>query len=123
LLAGFLAWLLGYRILCRRNGEVTPLELVLLACAVAVITALGEAARYMFTSGVDARRVLLAHFDGGMEVRPAWWVLLAGLAVAAAGWWRYRPAPRRLRTRPAGAHSIPGTAQSVATVVQRRRAV
>jgi sulfoxide reductase heme-binding subunit YedZ len=44
LMAGFLVWLLGYRILCRRNGEVTPLELVLLACAVAVITAVGEAA-------------------------------------------------------------------------------
>ncbi|MGA6965223.1 MAG: hypothetical protein WBZ51_16620, partial [Xanthobacteraceae bacterium] len=58
-----------------------------------------------------------------MEVRPAWWVLLAGLAVAGAGWWRYRPAPRRLRTRTAGPHSIAGTAQSVATVVQRRRAV
>ena len=33
LMAGFLIWLLAYRALYRRNGEVTPLHLVLLAAA------------------------------------------------------------------------------------------
>jgi len=120
LMAGFLVWLLGYRVCLRLNGEVTPLHLVFLACAGALITAVGEAAIYMFTSGVDARRVLLAHLDPGMEVRPAWWVLLTGLAIAAAGWWRYRPARPRLRTRTAGPNAISGAAPSVAMVVQRR---
>jgi hypothetical protein len=43
---------------------------------------------YMLTSGVDARRILLARFDLDVEVRPAWWVLATGLAVAAIGSWR-----------------------------------
>lgn len=120
LMAGFLTWLLGYRVAFRLNGDVTPFQLLLLACAAATITAVGEAAIYMFTTGVDARRVLLAHFDPDMEVRPAWWVLLAGLGIAAAGWWRYRPARRMRRTRPAAPRAISGTAQGVATVVQRR---
>jgi sulfoxide reductase heme-binding subunit YedZ len=119
LMAGFLVWLLGYRVLFRLNGEVAPLHLVLLACAAALVTAMGEAAIYMFTTGVDARRVLLAHLDPQMELRPAWWVLLASLAIAAAGWWRYRPARRRLRRRVAGGNAISGT-QPVAAVVQRR---
>jgi methionine sulfoxide reductase heme-binding subunit len=63
LMAGFLIWLLAYRALYRRNGEVTPLHLLLLAVGTAAVTATGEAMLYLFTSGVDARRVLLAHFD------------------------------------------------------------
>ena len=35
LMAGFLVWLLAYRGLFRRNGEVTPLQLLLLAVAAA----------------------------------------------------------------------------------------
>jgi methionine sulfoxide reductase heme-binding subunit len=99
LMAGFLIWLLAYRALYRRNGEVAPLHLLLLAVGTAAVTAIGEAMLYLFTSGVDARRVLLAHFDIDMEVRPAWWVLAAGLAVAAAGFWRQkrqRPSARRI---------------------------
>jgi sulfoxide reductase heme-binding subunit YedZ len=95
LMAGFLVWLLALRVLFRRNGELTPRHLLLLTGAVASATAASEATIYMFTSGVDARRVLLAHFDVAMEVRPAWWVLAAGLAVAAAGSWRYKPARAR----------------------------
>jgi len=101
LMAGFLMWLLAYRPLYRRNGEVSPLHLVVLAIGTAVATAVGEAILYLLTSGVDARLVLLAHLDVEMEVRPAWWVLAAGLAVAAAGLWRrrrarHRPSARRI---------------------------
>jgi len=104
LMAGFLVWLLAYRVLYRRNREVTPLQLLLLAGAIAAVTAIGEATIYMFTSGVDARRVLLSHFDIDLEVRPAWWVLGAGLAVAASGVWRYKPA----RQRPSIRRTAPG---------------
>lgn len=113
LMAGFLTWLLAYRGLYRRNGEVTPLHLLFLAFGVAVLTAIGEAALYMFTSGVDARLILLAHFDIDMEVRPAWWVLAAGLAVAAIGFWRQKP----VRQRPSARAISPGT-MSGATQVQ-----
>jgi sulfoxide reductase heme-binding subunit YedZ len=113
LMAGFLAWLLPFRVVFRRQGELTPLHLLFLAGAVAVATAAAEATIFMLTSGVDAHRVLLAHFDIEMEVRPAWWVLAAGLAVAAAGSWRYNPA--RARTRP---HTIPPIAVSRATQVR-----
>jgi sulfoxide reductase heme-binding subunit YedZ len=111
LMAGFLFWLLAYRALYRRNGEVTPLHLVLLAGATAMLTAVGEAALYTFTSGVDARRVLLAHFDWDMEVRPAWWVLIVGLAIAAIAFWRQRPARQRPSARPISSGTISGAAQ------------
>jgi sulfoxide reductase heme-binding subunit YedZ len=101
LMTGFLIWLLAYRTLYRRNGHVGPLHLVVLALGTAAVTAVGEAILYFLTSGVDARRVLLAHFDVEMEVRPAWWVLAAGLAIAGAGFWRQkrgrqRPSARRI---------------------------
>ena len=99
LMAGLLAWLLGCRILIWRTGELTPLHLLLLAGAAATATAAGEATIYMLTSGVDARRVLLANLDFDMEVRPAWWVLAACVAMAAVGFWRYKPGRRRARTR------------------------
>jgi len=106
LMAGFLIWLLTFRVLFWRNGEVPPLQLLLLALAAAMATAAGEAAIYFFSSGVDARRLLLAHFDIDMEVRPAWWVLAAGVAVAAAGWWRYKPARPRPRARAGSPRAI-----------------
>ncbi len=99
LMSGFLIWLLAYRALYRRNGEVKPFHLVLLAGATGAVTAIGETILYRLTSGVDASRLLLAHFDIEMEVRPAWWVLTAGLIVAAIGFWRQkrqRPSARRI---------------------------
>src|SRR5215475_5460514 len=41
MMAGFLLWLFAYRVLYRRNGEVTALHLVLLAVATAIVTAVG----------------------------------------------------------------------------------
>jgi sulfoxide reductase heme-binding subunit YedZ len=111
LMAGFLTWLLAYRVLYRRNGAVTPLQLVLLASAAAAATALGEAEIYMLTSGVDGWRVLLAHLDFDLEVRPAWWVLAAGLAVAALALWRQRPARQRPSARRISASAVPVASQ------------
>jgi len=95
LMAGFLMWLLGYRVLYRRSYEVTPAHLWALAGATAVATAVGEAAIYMFTSGVNAERVLLSHFDIDAQVRPAWWVLATTLAIAAVGSWRMKLSRQR----------------------------
>jgi sulfoxide reductase heme-binding subunit YedZ len=111
LMAGFLIWLFAYRVLYRRNGEVTPVQLVLLAVLAAVTTAIGEAMIYMLTSGVDGRRVLLSHFDLDMEIRPAWWVLAAGLTIAAAGWWRYKPSRQRPRARRTASGALTGEIQ------------
>jgi sulfoxide reductase heme-binding subunit YedZ len=111
LMAGFLTWLLAYRVLYRCNGEVTPLHLVLLAVGAAAATAIGEATIYFFTSGVDARRILLAHFDFDLEVRPAWWVLVASLAVAAVALWRQKPARQRPSARRISPSAVPGVAQ------------
>jgi sulfoxide reductase heme-binding subunit YedZ len=111
LMAGFLTWLLAYRVLYRRNGEVTPLHLMLLAGGAAATTAIGEATIYFFTSGVDTRRILLAHFDLDLEVRPAWWVLAAGLAVAAVAFWRQKPARQRASARRMSPSAVPGVAQ------------
>jgi sulfoxide reductase heme-binding subunit YedZ len=113
MMAGFLIWLLAYRVLYRLNGAVAPLHLLVLTLATALVTAVGEAMLYMFTSGVDAWRLLATHFDLDMEIRPAWWVLAAGLAVTALGTWRYKPA----RQRPS-ARTISPSAMSGATQVQ-----
>src|SRR3954452_12803906 len=111
LMAGFLLWLLAFRMLFRRNGELTPLHLFFLAGVVAIATGAAEASIYMFTSGVDARRILLAHFDMDMEVRPAWWVLAVALGAAAAGTWRYKPSRTRARARPISRIAVPSTTQ------------
>lgn len=111
LMAGFLLWLLAYRVLYRRNGGVTPAHLLALTLAAAIVTAVGEAAIYMFTSGVDAWRVLLAHFDLDMEIRPAWWVLAAGLAVSAIGLWRWKPSRQRASARKASSAALSGATQ------------
>jgi len=113
IMAGFLIWLLAYRWLFRRNGTVTPLHLLLLSIAVAIVAALGEATIYMVANGIDPRLVLLAHFDIDAELRPAWWVLAVGLAVTLLGFWRQKPS----RQRPSARRTSP-TALSGATQVQ-----
>ncbi|MCC6776044.1 MAG: sulfoxide reductase heme-binding subunit YedZ [Hyphomicrobiales bacterium] len=111
LMAGFLVWLLAYRVLARVNGGVSPLALAGLAIASAVATALGEATIYMIASGVDSRRILLAHFDLELEVRPAWWVLAAGLLVAGTAVWRQQPARQRSSARRIASNALSGAAQ------------
>jgi sulfoxide reductase heme-binding subunit YedZ len=83
LLAGLLAWLAGYRLL-RRRGEVGPDKLVALAVAAAAFTAVAETAWHATTTGIDPWRILAAHLDIGFGLRPAWWMLIAGLIAALA---------------------------------------
>jgi methionine sulfoxide reductase heme-binding subunit len=105
LMSGFLIWLLAYRVLYRRIGEVKPLHLVLLAAGTATATAIGEAILYRLTSGVDASRLLLAHFDIEMEVRPAW------LVVAAVGFWRQKRTRQRPSARRISPNALSGAIQ------------
>ncbi len=111
LMAGFLFWLLAYRVLYRRNGSVPPLHLLLLTVTATLVTALGEAGIYMATSGVNAWRVLLAHLDVDLEIRPAWWVLAAGALISAFGWWRWKPVRQRSKARTISASAMSGATQ------------
>jgi sulfoxide reductase heme-binding subunit YedZ len=111
LMAGFLIWLLAYRVLYRYNGGVTPAQLFFLSVATALATALGEAMLYMFTSGVNGWMVLVSHFDLDMDIRPAWWVLAAGLVLSALGAWRQKPARQRPSARAISPSAISGATQ------------
>jgi sulfoxide reductase heme-binding subunit YedZ len=94
MMAGFLVWLLAYRLGHRFIGDMGPWRLAVLAVVAAVATALGEAAWYGLTTGVDARRVLAANLDVTFGLRPALWVLVAGLAIAIAAALRTVTAPK-----------------------------
>ncbi len=119
MMAGFLVLLLGYRLLHRLTGDVTPWHLLGLAVVAALLTAGGEAAWYSLGTGVDALRVLAVNLDIDFSdldfgsLRPAAWVLIAGLVVAAVAVvfrMRNRQKPRARRT--------PARASSGATQLQ-----
>jgi sulfoxide reductase heme-binding subunit YedZ len=82
LMAGLLVWLAGYRLLHRR-GEVGARRLIGLAVVAAAFTALAETTWYAIATGVDPWLILRAHLTVAFGLRPAWWVLIAGLAAAA----------------------------------------
>lgn len=84
---GFFLFLMGYRALHRRGLADRPWSLPALALAAALATAAIEALWYAVATGVSALLVLQANLDP-MEIRPAWWVLGVGLAVAALGAFR-----------------------------------
>ena len=84
MVAGFLVWLLGYRLMHRVMKDVRPWHLLPLTVAAALLTAAGEAAWYGFGTGVNPWRVLSANLHPIMGLRPAGWVLIVGLVVAIA---------------------------------------
>jgi methionine sulfoxide reductase heme-binding subunit len=98
LMFGLLAWLMGYRLLHKRTGDVTPRALVGLAAACGALTAIAEVAWHAAATGVDPLRILAANLEVAYGLRPAWWVLIAGLAAAVAGW-RFRLVPQRPAAR------------------------
>ncbi|HSI40683.1 MAG TPA: ferric reductase-like transmembrane domain-containing protein [Xanthobacteraceae bacterium] len=99
LMAGLLAWLFGWRAVQARGLGTRPLALAALALAAGLATALIEAAWYALATGIDPALVLQANLAFDYSVRPAWWVLAAGLSVAAASLLalRLRPLPARTR--------------------------
>jgi sulfoxide reductase heme-binding subunit YedZ len=84
LLSGFYFWLMGYRIMARLGYKQGFLPLVVLAVAAALTTAFAEAGWYQLVRPGIGMRALLANLDLSVDIRPAWWVLAAGLAVAVA---------------------------------------
>jgi sulfoxide reductase heme-binding subunit YedZ len=95
IMSGFFFWLMGYRLMARYGYKDGLVPLAALTVAAALLTVIAEAAWYGLTTGVGASRVLLAKLGLGFGIRPAWWVLAAGLSVTLV-------AELRRRMRPAG---------------------
>ena len=98
LMAGFLLWLLGFRLWRRYGDRVGALPLATLAITSAVLTAALESLWYMAMTGVNPLRVLEANLMFDIAIRPMWWVLAAAAAVLAGYFVAQRiwpkPAPR-----------------------------
>ena len=101
LMAGGLVGLFSYRIAHARGFALTsPVVLTAIAVLAALGTVAIEFAWYGLATNVPPLRVLSANLQFGYSIRPAWWVLAGGLAVAIACFVRLRlgpakPAPRR----------------------------
>ncbi|MCX7328237.1 MAG: ferric reductase-like transmembrane domain-containing protein [Hyphomicrobiales bacterium] len=90
LMTGLFLWLMGYRLMRRYGFGTGLIALLLLAIAAGLATALVEAAWYAARSGVMVLRVLAANLDISLSIRPAWWVLVAGLVMVALAFFRGR---------------------------------
>lgn len=99
LMAGFCTLFAGFRFLRKMKGEFGALHLMALAVLAGFATAAIEIGYYAFATGAQASRLIGAHWDFTYQVRPAWWVLAAGLALAFA--WIVRDAFNALRARSA----------------------
>jgi sulfoxide reductase heme-binding subunit YedZ len=111
--AGFLIWLLGYRLMHRTIGAVSYRAQIVLAISASALTAFAEAAWYGATTGVMWTRVLSANLDwdiGSLSFRPAHWVLIVGLGVTLASFlWSLRP--QRPKARKTSARAPSGAIQ------------
>jgi sulfoxide reductase heme-binding subunit YedZ len=103
LMMGFLIWLLAWRGVQRWRREVGFVSLIALAIFSGLATALFEVAWYGTLTGVAPRRILAANLMFEFSIRPAWWVLAAGLAVAIASLgaqWLWLRESARAKLRP-----------------------
>jgi len=82
IMAGIYLLLMSYRLAKRYKITLNSITLALVAVGSAILTAAMEVAWYAGTTGVDPARVLQANLDFSFSIRPAWWVLAIGLAVA-----------------------------------------
>lgn len=84
LVAGWFMLLMLYRLAHGRGLSLTsPFVLAGLAVAAGLATAAVEYAWYALATGVPPGRVLAANLQFSFQIRPAWWVLATGLAIAA----------------------------------------
>jgi len=87
LMAGCYLWLMGWRLLPGR-WRAHPPALAGLAVAAAVAAALAEYGWYAVATRLPAIRILEANLGFDAGIRPAQWILIAGLCVATIPWWR-----------------------------------
>ena len=94
--AGLYAWLMLWRLLPGR-WRADGAGLLVLAAVAGAVTAAIESAWYAAATNLPVGRILAANLGLDAGMRPAQWVLLAGLAVAALPWLRRitRRAPAR----------------------------
>ncbi len=109
-MAGLLAWLLGYRLLFwlfDKRGRLALPWVGALSLAAGLGTALGEALYFRLAFHADLARVVNTNFSLQTGIRPAVVVLAIGLAITAAGALRAITA-RSMQSgaRPAGGRSI-----------------
>jgi sulfoxide reductase heme-binding subunit YedZ len=97
LMAGFCSLFAGFRFLRKMKGDFGAQHLLALAVLAGFVTAAIEIGYYAFATGAQVSRVITAQWDFTYQVRPAWWVLGAGLALALA--WIVRDAFNALRAR------------------------
>jgi sulfoxide reductase heme-binding subunit YedZ len=83
-MAGIFVFLLADRVLMRFVKDPPAWELAVLVSVISAATALAEASYYALAKGAPFLFVLEANFDFSYSVRPAWYVLAAGLALVAA---------------------------------------
>lgn len=91
LFSGLFVWLMAYRLWRARLGDPGIGGLITLAVVSALLTGAGETVGIAWTYHAPPMVVVLAHFDLDVGIRPAWWVLSAGLAVAVAAAIRRQP--------------------------------
>ena len=104
LMMGLLAWLLAYRALYKWRREVGLADLFGLAIFATAFTMLFEALWYGARTGVPFGRIIAINFMFDVDIRPAWWVLAASLAMIAAyvaAQWLWPREPTRVTLQPA----------------------
>lgn len=90
LMAGFLAWLLGYRVMVAWEVKPDWKSLTALAVLSMLTTAALEFAWYGIATNIDPTRVFMANFHFMHGLRPAWWTLVVALGIAGAHVMRHR---------------------------------
>jgi sulfoxide reductase heme-binding subunit YedZ len=83
LVAGLFVWLMGFRLIARQRWPVNLASLACLSVIAALATAGVEALWYAIGTGIQANLILAANLDFDVSIRPAWWVLGAGLVATA----------------------------------------
>ncbi|WP_421699588.1 sulfite oxidase heme-binding subunit YedZ [Ancylobacter sp.] len=101
LMTGLFVWLMGWRVLQAYGRGTGFLNLLALAAASGLLTALIEAGWYAAATGIDPLRVLQANLSFAYAISPSWWVAGAGLGVAVLSdiALRLRPLPVRRTAR------------------------